>query len=513
MDPIVPSEHDFQAVAQIQTAINNYRSYPPTTLLVERSVQRALEAMEKVMGNEASSLTLADSGSGLLVNGRPLALDETQAPQTKDFLETIGTFGLIGITFKRGIDLQEFALFIQLLSTSAAAFTSQGSLPSETTSRLPNIQLVLKSEKQTEGPNKTEEASELSGVYALVKAGNTEAALDILSEMISTHARERNFEAAEALCKKLYQIDPLALSAIVKAHELIETEKADALDPDHRLTWISLYDVLTTEEANLFFYALDQLTLSEGEPLFHQGDPTRHLYFIDEGTVCLHHESGASGQIPLVTLEAGQMLGEDVFQAVSVCTTSAVPGSASRLRRLDLQTLTGWRATAPSLFRKLELFCASQKNVATEITEKGLDRRQNPRRKINGAATLGFPDNPDGTPGRKFHGYLVDVSVQGVQVIFKAPSEETTGMLLDRRLNISFELILDQVRQQIDAEGVVVAVRALPFEESTLHLRLERPIDGPAGTYLINPSIEKPEDGLNLEMEIESAPPIEPTNL
>ena len=169
MDPIVPSEHDFQAVAQLQTAIINYRSYPPTTLLVERSVQRALEAMEKAMGDEASGLTFSSSGTGFLVNGRPLALDEIQSRQIKGFLETLEALGLEGITFKRGGDPQEFALFIQLLSAPAAApIAAHGSLHAEITSRLPHFQLTAKSAEHTEGPNETHDAPELGGVYALV---------------------------------------------------------------------------------------------------------------------------------------------------------------------------------------------------------------------------------------------------------------------------------------------------------------------------------------------------------
>ena len=70
---------------------------------------------------------------------------------------------------------------------------------------------------------------------------NQEAAVQLLSELIIKLAKNRNFEQAEAMRDRLFEVDSMAVNEIVKTGEIIETEKNNAIDKAHLDTWSEFY--------------------------------------------------------------------------------------------------------------------------------------------------------------------------------------------------------------------------------------------------------------------------------
>ena len=70
-----------------------------------------------------------------------------------------------------------------------------------------------------------------------VRHDNKEAAVELLFDLILRHAREKNFEKAEALRERLFEVDPMSLTEIIKSAEIIEEEKNESIDPDHLNVW------------------------------------------------------------------------------------------------------------------------------------------------------------------------------------------------------------------------------------------------------------------------------------
>jgi hypothetical protein len=112
---------------------------------------------------------------------------------------------------------------------------------------------------------------------------NTEAAVQLISELIIKSAEEKNFKQAEALRDRLFEVDSMALKEIVKTGEIIETEKSKAIDKGHLDTWSGLYASLVAEETNALFYGMQPEEIPANHMLFKQGDICSRLYFIDEG--------------------------------------------------------------------------------------------------------------------------------------------------------------------------------------------------------------------------------------
>jgi len=70
---------------------------------------------------------------------------------------------------------------------------------------------------------------------------NTTAAVQLLVKLIEKSAKEKQFDQAESLRERLFEVDAMALNEIVKTGEIIEAEKNSAIDKNHLNTWADLY--------------------------------------------------------------------------------------------------------------------------------------------------------------------------------------------------------------------------------------------------------------------------------
>ena len=84
-----------------------------------------------------------------------------------------------------------------------------------------------------------------------IKENKNDLAVELLSDLITQNAKARNFSKAEALRERLFEVDSMALNAIVKSAEIIEAEKMAAIDPIHLDTWSHLYEKLTKEYGSM----------------------------------------------------------------------------------------------------------------------------------------------------------------------------------------------------------------------------------------------------------------------
>ena len=61
-----------------------------------------------------------------------------------------------------------------------------------------------------------------------VKENNKEAAVKLLFDLIVSYAKKKNFEKAETLREKLFEVDSMALNEIIKSGDIIEEEKTES---------------------------------------------------------------------------------------------------------------------------------------------------------------------------------------------------------------------------------------------------------------------------------------------
>ena len=306
-----------------------------------------------------------------------------------------------------------------------------------------------------------------------VAQNNTEAAVKLLFDLIVNRAKAKDFVKAKALWERLSEVDPMALTEITKSGEMIEEEQRGAIDQNHLDVWSELYRTLTTEETNTLYYAMKEQAYDPDQIILKQGDRDTRLYFIDSGQLKVVSSQGGM-EILVNTLGPGSIVGIDTFFANTVCTTSLVTLSYVKLHIVDEYVLRGWEKTCPSLEPKLHHYCLKFETVDHLLKKKGLNRRSHKRVSISGKGIFQVLDIAGDPVGRAFRGSLSDISVGGLSFFLKISKKETGRLLLGRTLHVKLTLPQGASQQEVDINGMVVAVRSHPFEDYSLHVKFDR---------------------------------------
>lgn len=109
---------------------------------------------------------------------------------------------------------------------------------------------------------------------------------------------------------------------------------------------------------------MEQLTLEEGQVLIRQGQPTRGLYFIQEGQVTIRLEGEGGDSMRLRTRGPGTVVGEVGLYLGTPATASVVVEGACTVYRLSAEALTRMEAQAP------ELATAFHRAMASHLSDR-----------------------------------------------------------------------------------------------------------------------------------------------
>ncbi|MBI9084818.1 MAG: HEAT repeat domain-containing protein [Desulfobacterales bacterium] len=309
-----------------------------------------------------------------------------------------------------------------------------------------------------------------------VQAGDTDAAVKLIFNAIEAAARRKDFARAEALRERLFDVDAMALTEIIKAGEIIESEKSDALDQDHLDLWPELYETLTAEEANALFFAMTEQVFETNDTILEQGKEYNRLCFINEGQVKAVFRQGDREQL-LTTVEKGAIVGHRTFFSPSVCTISMIALSRVNASVLDRSVLPEWKQHMPALESKLSNYCLKLLKTEDLLKKKGVDRREQKRINIQGKTRIQLL-SPAGKPaGKPFRGELSDLSVGGLAFFIRSSKEETIRLLLGRRINIAFKIQGKSASHGIDQNATVIGIHYLQQNEYALHVRFEAVLD------------------------------------
>jgi CRP-like cAMP-binding protein len=301
-----------------------------------------------------------------------------------------------------------------------------------------------------------------------LQENNKEAAVQLLVELIVKNAREKDFDQAECLRDKLFEVDSMAVNEIVKTGEVIEAEKSNAIDKDHLEIWSDFYESLTPEEINALFYSMKCVKHPANHMIYKQGEMQFCLYFIDKGRLKMFYRHDEKASL-LKTLGSGDVFGEDTFFfSEAFCTTSVITDSPVKLYVLLKDELDQLHAESPGLESKLNGYCSSLESVADLIKAKNLERRIDKRLNLPGRILVQQMDDTHPEAVGPFRAELFDISASGLSFLMKT-TEKISTILLGR--NLSMELTFDELGSdmEINCAGSVVAVNSEPFHEYVVH--------------------------------------------
>jgi HEAT repeat protein/CRP-like cAMP-binding protein len=268
-----------------------------------------------------------------------------------------------------------------------------------------------------------------------------ESVISILYQSIIQYARDKDFERAESLRDQMIETDPMALPEIIRSGEIIEEEKEEYndLDADHMTIWSKLYDMLTAEEADALYEGLGEEEYEGDQTIFEQGGENSRLYFIRRGQLKMIYTQGERERL-LKTVTRGNVVGEDTFFSINVCTTSLVTLSAVNMFYLDKSILETWKETHPALEAKLHEYCLRAEKIEDILLKKGKDRRNQKRLDISGSLSIQMLTTSANPAGKPFKGSLMDISVGGLSFLIKSSAPKTVSLLLGRKVDLEFDL-------------------------------------------------------------------------
>lgn len=351
--------------------------------------------------------------------------------------------------------------------------------PEAVSSAQPDLQstdVPLSSEKPK--PVEPERDPRLAGIEKQIsqhlEQGDEEACARFIVEHVAGFAEARDFALAEKMRERLYNVAPMALNEIIRAGEIIEEAKQNAMDKKHLELWKQLYDRLEPGEASEIYFALQEMPVEKGRSIFSQGDFDSNLYFIQDGRfemTCFHPTE--EKEVMLEELIAGDIANNNSFFSFTVCTYSLKAVRDGTLSFLDKDILAAWKENYAGMEPKLSSFCREKDRFGTKMVEKGLNQRAHDRVQTSALAMVQLLDKAGKPVQKPFKIALFDISCGGVSFGMKINKKEDAELLLQHRMFLQTIFKDGSEKRKIGFRGQVIAIHLQPFGESSVHVQFD----------------------------------------
>ena len=311
-----------------------------------------------------------------------------------------------------------------------------------------------------------------------LEQGGEEECARFIVEQVSRFAEAREFTTAEKMRERLYNAAPMALNEIIRAGEIIEEAKQNAMDKKHLSLWKDLYDSLEPGEASEIYFALKKMSVKNGQYLFKQGEFDSRLYFIQDGRfemTCFHPTE--EKEVKLEELIAGDIANINPFFSFTICTYSLKSERDGMISYLEKDILTAWKENYAGIEPKLQNFCRDKDRFGTKMAEKGLNQRAHERVQTSAVAMVQLLDNAGKPVQKPFRIALFDISRGGLNFGMKLNKKEDAEVLLQHRMYLQTIYNEGSEKKKISFKGRVIAIHLQPFGESSIHLQFDQLLD------------------------------------
>ncbi len=314
-------------------------------------------------------------------------------------------------------------------------------------------------------------------VRTLLARGDVAGARDQLLQLIEKTAKSRNFTQADHLREWLIEFDPSAFSQIIQAAEIIDREKAAAINKSHLEIWSGLYDILSTEEFSTLYHSLKHKSFRSDEVIVTQGTLQTSLFFINSGKVKLYFE-GQGHERLIRTMGSGEIFGAGAFFDASVWTVSVASVGASEISILKLDKLEEWQEEYPGLAPKLQDFSRKFERMQEFIEQSVGDRREHERHRLSGRVSTMLLDNHERSVGVSSMVELFDISLGGLSYQARVSQKDFARLLLGRKVQVKLPLG-EKDGEVVTVMGDILAVKSTYAVENdySVHVHLDKELD------------------------------------
>ncbi len=312
-------------------------------------------------------------------------------------------------------------------------------------------------------------------VEAYLAQGDLEKAGKKLYSNAVNAARNKDFITADKLRDRLLEINPLALTEVIRLGEIIEEEKSSTVNNHHIEVWSGLYEKMSTEEFNALYYAMRQESYSPDQVIVRAGENDPSLYFVNSGAVTLSCQCD-NKEIFLKRLLPGEVIGVGPFFSVSVWTVTMTAQAAAQIHVLPRHKFQELKKGHPNVEKKLEDFCKACDTVPELLRMSGSDRREFPRYSIT-VMVRNILLDPYGNAGKRtFGGEMIDISRGGLCFSIKISSTNNARLLLGRQIVTEITLGDGHI---LKCFGVIVGVKfhEQDKQEFSVHVKFYRDLE------------------------------------
>lgn len=312
-------------------------------------------------------------------------------------------------------------------------------------------------------------------IVALLEKGRKDEALALITQLIESFARKKQFETADRLRDWLIQINPMALLDIIRAADTIEAEKQAAINKDHLKTWKELIDVIGSEEFASLYHAMTLKSYVDGQTIVRQGSSARTLLFVNSGRVQIQAVS-RNRLVPLTAKDAGKIIGTKTFFEASVWTTN-VKSLGCELFLLSPKKFNYLKERYTSLESKLSDFCSRYQSSSAQLQKSSKNRRQFERKSVSGRMVFVILDQSGKAISNEVKGSLIDISIGGMAFSIHSSQKKNAISLFGRQLRVT--LNAGMASNVLVRKGTVHAVRDMDLigNEYSLHIKFSQELD------------------------------------
>jgi hypothetical protein len=295
---------------------------------------------------------------------------------------------------------------------------------------------------------------------------------------IAGHASRKNFALAEQLRETMMEIFPNAVAEIVKAGEIIESEKASIIDFEKIKPWAELFDTFTLGEATAFYHLLNTMSARKHQRVFQQGDCDNRLFFIESGKLkwsCFDRQ--AKNNVVFANLTRGDICGVETFFTHTTHTTTLTVEEDAKLIVLDKKSYQQLLVDHSAIDSKLIAYCESHQKKLNIQNNGGLFRRAHPRFQTALMGKIYRVDPKENLSNQFLNVTIANISVGGLCCLVDKMGVGEAANLFQSNVQIFFSYMRYDTSHDMIIPAKAVAVRFFPLGESTVQLHFDKPLE------------------------------------
>ena len=120
-------KRSLEILVVLNTAVKNVRLYPPASATVVNTLDKLHQFFLNVL-DQTDQIIFGESEKKLLVDGEPLNQKDQEKPNVASLAGLLTAFNVKSITFSRGLEKEELAHFVNLISRKPETVASEGGL-------------------------------------------------------------------------------------------------------------------------------------------------------------------------------------------------------------------------------------------------------------------------------------------------------------------------------------------------------------------------------------------------